>query len=70
MAYEKARILHRDISVGNIMMKIRGKNGGPVAGFLIDWDHSVVLDLIPPGGLLQRRISRTASNSFAIKMPY
>ncbi|KAF8919155.1 hypothetical protein CPB85DRAFT_881631 [Mucidula mucida] len=64
MAYEKARILHRDISVGNIMMKIRPTDDSPIAGFLIDWDHCVVLDLIPPGGLLQRRILRTGTWQF------
>ncbi len=66
MAYEKARILHRDISVGNIMMKIRPTDDSPIAGFLIDWDHCVVLDLIPPGGLLQRRILRTVSKSILV----
>ena len=31
-AYEKAHILHRDISVGNIMITSEGR------GLLIDWD--------------------------------
>ena len=38
-AYEKAGILHRDISVGNIMLY----KGG---GFLIDWDLSKFTKLI------------------------
>ncbi|KAF9023041.1 hypothetical protein BDZ89DRAFT_990143 [Hymenopellis radicata] len=65
MAYEKAGILHRDISVGNILMKLRGGDmSKPVEGFLIDWDHCVVLDLIPTDGLHKHRISRTGTWQF------
>ncbi|KAG6808091.1 hypothetical protein H0H93_000586, partial [Arthromyces matolae] len=36
-----AKVLHRDISVGNIMFKIDGN--GKVFGYLIDWDLSLDL---------------------------
>jgi hypothetical protein len=36
-AWEKARILHRDISVGNIMIDVRSTTMRPL-GFLNDWD--------------------------------
>ncbi|KAK7030407.1 hypothetical protein VNI00_014151 [Paramarasmius palmivorus] len=35
VAYEKAKILHRDVSTGNIMISPDGKRG-----FLIDWEFS------------------------------
>lgn len=44
-AYKKARIVHRDISAGNIMID---KNGD---GLLIDWDLSRSLDTTYPGEL-------------------
>ncbi|KAG7442401.1 uncharacterized protein BT62DRAFT_827419, partial [Guyanagaster necrorhizus] len=37
IAFERACILHRDISVGNIMITANHR------GFLIDWDHCVIL---------------------------
>ncbi|KAG6850545.1 hypothetical protein C0991_010305, partial [Blastosporella zonata] len=37
-AVEKADILHRDVSVGNIMMK---EGQGVMQGYLIDWDLSL-----------------------------
>jgi len=39
-AYHDAKILHRDISAGNIM--ISGGGGG--GGFLIDWDMCVRIE--------------------------
>ncbi|KAG7088727.1 hypothetical protein E1B28_012695 [Marasmius oreades] len=41
-AYEKAKILHRDVSYGNIIMLWDGK------GVLIDWDLAKSLDDPPP----------------------
>ncbi|KAF9485119.1 hypothetical protein BDN70DRAFT_792271, partial [Pholiota conissans] len=39
-AYFKAKVLHRDISVGNILITETG-------GLLIDWDVSVMMDFPP-----------------------
>lgn len=36
-AWEKAKILHRDISVNNILVDVNSSTGGGT-GFLIDWD--------------------------------
>ncbi len=49
-AYDKAQVLHRDVSAGNIMITEDG------SGILIDWDLSkkVVKD-----GMKARRHSRT-----------
>lgn len=56
-ALKKAKVLHRDISASNIMMTLDREDR---RGFLIDWDHCVVLDLIakidPP-----TRVQRTVS---------
>jgi hypothetical protein len=51
-AYSKAGILHRDISVGNIML---GENG---EGILIDWDQSVRVNNLQS---FARRPGRTVS---------
>jgi len=48
-AYYDASILHRDISVGNIMIS----EGG---GFLIDWDMCV---RVGPGAKSSGRVERT-----------
>ena len=48
-AYYDANILHRDISVGNIMIS----EGG---GFLIDWDMCV---RVGPGAKSSGRVERT-----------
>ena len=39
VAYEKAKILHRDVSSGNILISENGEEG-----FLIDWDFSKEID--------------------------
>jgi len=49
-AYYDANILHRDISVGNIMIS---EGGG---GFLIDWDMCVRVE---EGAKSSRRVERT-----------
>ena len=49
-AYYDANILHRDISVGNIMISEGGE------GFLIDWDMCVCVGL---GAKSSGRVERT-----------
>jgi len=51
-AYYDASILHRDISVGNIMIS----EGGGGGGFLIDWDMCV---RVGPGAKSSGRVERT-----------
>jgi RIO-like serine/threonine protein kinase len=51
MAYEKAHILHRDVSAGNILITENG------SGMLIDWDLSK--KVIPDVDAKPRRHSRT-----------
>jgi len=51
-AYYDASILHRDISVGNIMIS----EGGGGGGFLIDWDMCVH---VGPGAKSSGRVERT-----------
>ncbi|KAK7041708.1 hypothetical protein VNI00_008997 [Paramarasmius palmivorus] len=52
-AYEKARILHRDISIGNILITEEGE------GLLIDWEFSKPLDSTKP-----RVLERTGTWQF------
>ena len=52
-AYYDTSILHRDISVGNIMISEGGGEGG---GFLIDWDMCV---RVGPGAKSSERVERT-----------
>ncbi|KAF9463864.1 hypothetical protein BDZ94DRAFT_1191989 [Collybia nuda] len=40
-AFSQARVLHRDISVGNIMIIL--KDNDERRGVLIDWDHCIIL---------------------------
>ncbi|KAK0222907.1 hypothetical protein EDD85DRAFT_778756 [Armillaria nabsnona] len=56
-AYELAGLLHRDISVGNIMMTLDRKNR---RGILIDWDHCVLVSRVRGSS----RISRTGTWQF------
>ncbi|KAK0470341.1 uncharacterized protein EV420DRAFT_108287 [Desarmillaria tabescens] len=56
-AYELAGILHRDISVGNIMMTL---NREYRRGLFIDWDHCVLVDRVCGSS----RISRTGTWPF------
>ena len=51
LAYEKARILHRDVSAGNILITDNG------SGILIDWDLSK--KVMPGADAKPRRHSRT-----------
>jgi len=51
MAYEKAQILHRDVSAGNILITDNG------SGILIDWDLSK--KVTPDVDAKPRRHSRT-----------
>ena len=53
-AFNKANLLHQNISVRNILIK---EDGG---GMLIDWDLSV--NASHPGGILVRRKKRTVSD--------
>ena len=45
-AYTKARILHQDISLGNIIITENGR------GILIDWDFAHTLSDYPPKGFV------------------
>ena len=56
-AYYDASILHRDISVGNIMIS----EGGGGGGFLIDWDMCV---RVGPGAKSSGRVERTVGIFF------
>ncbi|PBK67855.1 hypothetical protein ARMSODRAFT_1085875 [Armillaria solidipes] len=56
-AYALAGLLHRDISVGNIMMTLDRKNR---RGILIDWDHCVLVSRVRQSS----RISRTGTWQF------
>ena len=51
-AYERARILHRDISAGNVLLTTNQE------GLLIDWDLSVDVDILNSS---PRRPERTVS---------
>ncbi|KAF9475140.1 hypothetical protein BDN70DRAFT_865329 [Pholiota conissans] len=53
-AYFKAKVLHRDISAGNILLTSKG-------GLLIDWDMSVMID---PKPQIARRPKRTGTWQF------
>jgi hypothetical protein len=53
-AFENARILHRDISVGNIIISDRG-------GLLIDWDLSKDIEDLEK---ISRQPFRTVSSAF------
>ena len=55
-AYNKARILHRDISAGNILITKKG------TGILIDWDLSKKVKVYVDADAKPRRHSRTVSS--------
>lgn len=57
LAYTKAGIQHRDISMGNILIV---HENGEDRGVLIDWDHSIRVDATGPP-----RKGRTVSIKFA-----
>ena len=40
-AKKQCKLVHRDISLGNIMIKVA--DGGEVTGILADWDHAGTL---------------------------
>ena len=44
--WEDAKILHHDISIGNIMIRVEGEKR---TGFLIDWDLAIVESELPVG---------------------
>ncbi|PIL30437.1 hypothetical protein GSI_07624 [Ganoderma sinense ZZ0214-1] len=44
--WEDAKVLHHDISLGNIMIRVEGEKR---TGFLIDWDLAVVESELPAG---------------------
>ena len=54
-----AEILHRDISVGNIMISEGGR------GFLIDWDMCV---RVGPGAKSSGRVERTVGSCLCSKI--
>ena len=57
-AHDKAKILHRDISAGNIMITEEGR------GLLVDFDLSKILDADDGGeGQLERTV-RSTTNFF------
>ncbi|RPD69924.1 hypothetical protein L226DRAFT_493623, partial [Lentinus tigrinus ALCF2SS1-7] len=49
LACEHAGVLHRDISVGNILI-VENRDEHPFAGFLHDFDYSSILDPLDPDG--------------------
>jgi len=58
-AYSKARILHRDVSAGNILITEKG------GGILIDWDLSKkVKEYAEPKPRLHSRTVRCQSDGF------
>jgi serine/threonine protein kinase len=60
-AYNKARILHRDVSAGNILITEKG------SGILIDWDLSKkVKDYVDPKLRLHSRTVRCQSDGFTL----
>ncbi|TFK62764.1 hypothetical protein BDN72DRAFT_733878, partial [Pluteus cervinus] len=58
-----AHVLHRDISIGNIMIKVveEGEESGKVIGVLIDWDLCKHLTAKP---LSSRHHERTGTWAF------
>jgi hypothetical protein len=71
-AWEKGEVLHRDISVGNILINVEGDEDDP-QGFLNDWDLAKTLEALlacdgpsqPVGisvSLLQRKHETTADH--------
>ena len=46
MAFEKAGVLHRDISVGNILI-VEEPEDGSFVGFIHDFDYSAMTDVAP-----------------------
>jgi RIO-like serine/threonine protein kinase len=56
-AYNRTRILHRDISAGNILITKEG------TGILIDWDLSKKVKVRDDADAQPRRYSRTVSLS-------
>ena len=62
-AYYDAEILHRDISVGNIMIS---EGGG---GFLIDWDMCVrVEEGAEPSGRVERTVGICLFSNIALSL--
>ena len=76
-AWVKARILHRDVSVNNILIDIdpadrapgsddgRGSDGD-VRGFLNDWDHCKYANELASGPVQQSRSVSTNISRMAI----
>jgi len=63
--YYDAKILHRDISVGNIMIL---EGGG---GFLIDWDMCVhVEEGAEPSGRMERTVGICLCSKIALLLIY
>ena len=56
MIRDKCRLLHRDISIGNVMIQGSGKDCG---GVLLDWDYALALK---PGEDESRSTGRTVSS--------
>ena len=46
LAFEKAGVLHRDISVGNILI-VEEPEDGSFVGFIHDFDYSAMTDVAP-----------------------
>lgn len=63
-AFEKADTIHRDISVGNILL-VKHSDDGPRTGYLIDWELSCKTDK-----KLRRKHERTVSYEYNLSLSY
>ena len=63
-ALEKADTIHRDISVGNILL-VKHSNSKPRTGYLIDWELSCQVDKT-----LRREKERVVSYGYSLPSSY
>ena len=66
-AWEKARVLHRDVSRGNIMIDVRSTWDEPL-GFLNDWDMAKWKKDLLGGGASQPGVSVSDSDDLALHL--
>jgi len=63
-ALGRAKIMHRDISVGNIMMIQNRESDTGWSGMLIDWDHGIMLGSGRPSTRIMRTVSCPTCSMF------